>query len=258
MGHEVSAGQITRRPWTQRELEALPIAYLTGGIAAARAALPQRRERAIYMQAFKLGLHSPRQKRRAVAKYEVTDQIDDAIRAYYQSDQAGQYGRGRQFAKRIGRPDWWVKKRAAILGLVVPREKPLDWSAAEIAVLEKHASKALPHIRRHLKAAGFVRSETAISLQLKRRHIDREAVDQWSAHALATLMGVDSKTVRRWIEVEGLPATRRGNRCANGHDEYVIKRFGLRLWIASHQQLVDLRKVDRYWFLDLAFGGVAK
>ena len=70
------------------------------------------------------------------------------------------------------------------------------------------------------------------------------------------MFGVDGKTVTRWIACEDLPARRRGTArtAAQGGDEWEIERRKLRAWIRDHAQLVDLRKVDRYWFIDLAFG----
>lgn len=247
---------LPRRPWTAQERALLCQAYVEGGIAKARAALPYRGDRGLYMEAHKLGLRSPTQKPRSIRRYETSEHIDAAIRAYYQSERMNDFGRCGAFARQLNRPDWWIRKRAAILGLAVPRLKPVEWSQAELDLLEKHGHKALANIRRILKTNGFVRTETAIGLQLKRRGIERSSMDEYSAHALAKLMGVDSKTVTRWIAVDGLPAKRRGTHrtAEQGGDAWVITRSSLRRWIASHQQLVDLRKVDRFWFLDLALG----
>jgi len=232
-------------------------AYANGGIQAARAALPHRHERALYMKAGELGVRSPRKGIRRVRKYEPSEQIDAAIRRYYETcEDRPIVGRMKAFAKTLSRPAWWVKKRAAAMGLAVPSDKSPRWTPDEVALLEQHARKAIPVIRRIFKAHGFKRTEAAIGLQLKRGDYDRESTNHWTAHALAVLMGVDGHTITRWIDKEGLPAKRRGtNRVPEqGGDMYVIARPQLRQWIATHQRLVDLRKVDRFWFLDLAFG----
>ena len=248
-----------RSPWTPAERALLAEAYTRGGYPAVRGLLPHRHERAIYAQAFQLGLSAPNGKPKGVprVKYEVTPQLDEQIRLRYLRPLLP--GDMERFARSIGRPSWWIQKRASAIGCVVPRLKPLPWSADEIELLELHAHKAVAVIRRIFKGRGFIRTEASIGLQLKRRQIDREHPDCWSAGALAQLLGVDPKTVTRWIHAEALPAKRRGTHRheRQGGDEFVIERKKLRGWIATHQQLVDLRKVDRYWFMDLAFGVAA-
>jgi len=245
-----------RNFWTDTERALLADAYTRGGLPEARKVLPYRHERAIYSQAYKQGLKSPRTQPRLCKKYESTEQIDDLIRRFYLLPET-HIGRARRFAESIQRPAWWVKKRAAALGLAVPREKPPEWTEAELALLEANAFRGNQALVKLLKRHGYKRTEAAVGLQLKRRHIERADPNVWTGCALARLMGVDGRTVGRWIDVEGLPAKRRGTARtkSQGGDMWLISRAPLRRWIATHQQLVDLRKVDRYWFMDLAFGG---
>ena len=113
---------------------------------------------------------------------------------------------------------------------------------------------------RILRKAGYVRSATAVHVKRKRLKLgvaeERRAAGLYSAHELAELLGVDPKTVTRWIAQEGLPARRRGTArtARQGADEWEIPITKLGPWIRDHAQLLDLRKVDRFWFIDLAFG----
>lgn len=243
--------------WSDAEKAQLAKAYADGGIRAARVALPHRHERALYMMADKMGVRSPHARPRTKRKYDTDERIDDAIRRYYQTcENRPVVGRMAAFARSLNRPVWWVRRRAAALGMALPADKTPNWSDAEVALLEANAHKSIPVIRRIFKKHGFYRTESSIGLKLKRGDFDRESPNHFTAGALAKLLGVDPHTVGRWIARDGLPAKRRDtNRTEEqGGDMWVITRAHLRTWIADHPQLVDLRKVDRYWFIDLAFG----
>lgn len=250
----LSRPKIRRKFWTEAELAILREHYPRGGLAAVPSLVERHGDRSVLNKAWALGVRCqpPRKPR-----IETDEHIDAAIRRFYA--EARPKGATKRFAALIARPAWWVKKRASMLGVAVPREKEPAWSDAEIELLGECAHRVIPVIRRIFARHGYRRTETAIAVQLNRRGIARTSVDEWSAHELAGLLGVDGKTVTRWIAVEGLPATRRGTRRveSQGGDEWVIRRRALRTWIARHQQLVDLRKVERFWFLDLAFGGAA-
>jgi len=246
-----------RPQWNEVDRATLAASYGTGGIRAARAAFPLIPQKAIYNAAIRFGIRSPRQRPRAVSKYPSDPQLDALIQRYYiTAEDRPIKGRMAKFARSINRPAWWVRKRAAYLGLAIPSDKEPQWSAAETELLEQHAHKAVPRIQKIFLTNGFRRTEAAIGLRLRRGDFDRLSTEEWSGNALARLLGVDGKTVTRWIAAEGLKATRRGTHRTDsqGGDIWVISRANLRRWISSHQQLVDLRKVDRFWFLDLAFG----
>ena len=161
-------------------------------------------------------------------------------------------------ARRCGRPQWWVQKRAVQLGIVTPRYKEPLWSEAELAYLEAHAHLSVQVLRKKFAQRGWRRTASAIALRVKRGGFPTQDPDRWVAAQLAVLMGVDRGTVTRWIKREGLPAAVEPSRTGTGPDAlemYRVSRRDLRRWIGTHAQLVDLRKVDRYWFIDLAFGG---
>ena len=247
-----SADRTSRRKWTAAELAALREHYPRGGVAAVATLHARHSPRSISAQAWKLGV---RYRPPRASKIPTDEHIDEAIRRHYLG--TGPRDRTKVFASRIGRPAWWVKKRATALGIAVSRERQPEWTEAELDLLERNAHRVIPVLRRIFARNGFSRTETAIAVQLKRRGISRTSTDAWSAHELSQLLGVDGKTVTRWIASQGLAAKRRGTQrlSSQGGDEWVITRRSLRQWIATHQQLVDLRKVDRFWFLDLAFGG---
>jgi hypothetical protein len=242
--------------WGTDEERVLREHYGSPGGPAHCAELLGRSIHAVYERAQRLGLRGVRHvfERPAARRYNIEPWIDAEIRRVFLDPP---YRNAvKELAARVGRPRWWVSKRALALGLNYPRFKEPAWSAAEIELLRRLAHYVPREIMRKFRASGFSRSETAIVIKRKRLDLDLRDPDHFTAGQLARLMGVDPTTVLRWIEREGLAASRRGTQrvAAQGGDMHWIARRDLRAWIARHAQLVDLRKVDRFWFIDLAFG----
>jgi hypothetical protein len=241
-----------RRFWTMRELKVLDEAYPRGGLEACMPALPGRSASSIYQRAQARGLVSPRGAASPPRnRWTTSDAIDGVIRRAYQ--RAPTRGDVARLAKTLGRPSWWVSKRAAALGLVAPRFKALPWSAEEIEIATERAHKSPLVIRRALAARGHVRSETAVIVQLKRLGACTEDPDHFTAGGLAKVMGVESKTVGLWIAKGLLKARRRGTDrvAAQGGDQWWISRRQVRAFIVEHVGAVDIRKCDKHWLVDL-------
>lgn len=239
--------------WTTTEEKILREHYSTpGGMDKCIELLSRRTRSSIYQHALKLGLKACHGGKHQY--YETNDFIDNAIRQAYQKPPVK--GAIQQLANRLNRPRYWVTKRATALGLITPRFKEPPWCEQEIEILEQHGHRALETIQRALARQGFKRTTTAIHVKRKRLHIDTHDPNNYTAHGVATLMGVDSKTVLRWIEKLDLKASRRGTARTDqqGGDQYQISRKNLRQWIADNATHMDLRKVDKFWFIDLMAG----
>jgi hypothetical protein len=238
-----------KQEWLTTEVETLRRVYPRGGAQAVRAELPGRTLEAIRAKASALRIkcrRPPTQGLRFARIYPQRDDIDNAVREGYMHATAK--GAIKALAQRIGRPAWWVQKRAAQLGVSRTNQTRLDsWSAAELALLEEFAPCTVPVIVRKLRDAGHWRTATAVAVKLKRLHLERENPDRWSATALAPMLGVNPSTVADWIERRGLPATREGA----GRGRMMIDRKPLRAWICAHPRYIDLRRVDQTWFMDL-------
>lgn len=241
--------------WTTTEEAVLREHYPTQGAQRCADLLPHRGQAAVHAKAHKLGLRAPKGTTtgmRFAKKYPQSDQVDSIITATYRS--ITKRGDIKALAIRVGRPKWWVCKRAAELGLTLERIKPLPWSRAEMAVLEEFGACDCKTIARKLKDAGFSRSPTAIEVQRKRAKIDTSDPDSWTARDLGSLLGVDGATVADWIERRGL----KGERKAWGpNGRFRITRRSLRAWLQENHGYVDLRKVDQPWFWGLVLGGAA-
>lgn len=240
--------------WTTPEVKILREHYQSGGIAACMKLLPGRSEPAIYNKAQALGLQTKAKAPRRGAPYPLCPVIDAEItRIYLAGVKRGDLPR---LAVQLVRPCWWIKRRAQNLGLATPRIRPEDWTPAEVDILEEHAHRSTLAIARRLRQAGYQRSCTAIAVQISRRGFDRTDPDNWTARQLAILCGVTPNVVCRWIDSHGLPAKRRGTQRteAQGGDQWWISRARLKRWMADKAQMIDLRRVDKYWFFDLVFG----
>lgn len=188
-------------------------------------------------------------------KYSFTPAMDDAIRDAYRLflDHGNRKAIG-ACALRLQLPKWMVTRRAAILGLA--RVKEAVWTNEEVAVLERWGHLTDAVIQRKLKEAGFHRSVNGIHLKLKRLRI-KQNLDGYSATALASAFGVDSHRVTYWVHRNMLKATRRGTERTErqGGDTYWIAHKAVYTFVLSHPDEVDLRKVDKWWFLDLVTAG---
>jgi hypothetical protein len=244
---EMRAG--ARRFWTGREEKLLREHYATGGVSACLAVLPGRSASSIYQRAAILGLRIPCANGKVNERqaWASSAAIDDIIRRAYQKTPTKKDVQA--CAATCGRPRWWISKRAAKLGLVTPRFKQPPWSEAELDLLGENAHKSPASLRRLLKKQGFERTETAIVVKLKRLGADRTDPHHLNANQLAGVMGVDRKTVSGWIAKGWLRAKRRDATATD--DFWWIHRRDIRRFIIENIAAVDIRKVEKFWFVDL-------
>ena len=184
-----------------------------------------------------------------------TPAIDEEIRrAYYLYLEYNNRQAIAGYARQLHVPRWLINRRAAVLGLA--RIKEPAWNVDEVAMLERWGHLTDAVIQRKLKAAGSQRSINAIHLKMKRLRI-KQNLDGYSVHALATAFGVDGHKITYWINRKMLMATRRGtarSECQGG-DTYWITHKAVREFVLAYPDEIDLRKVERWWFLDVLTDG---
>jgi hypothetical protein len=180
--------------------------------------------------------------------------MDEAITKTYQNTT----GRGQvnELALVLRMPKWKVSRRAIHLGLVKPAKKEPVWSEREIAFLAKWAHMVPEVIAKKLKSHGYHRTSTAIVLKRRRLRLLAN-LEGYNAVTLGDAFGVDPKTVTRWIEKGYLKATKRGtNRTeAQGGDMWWIEEKDIRSFIISHVQIIDFRKIEKHWIVDMLVNG---
>ena len=189
-------------------------------------------------------------------KYFFTPEMDEQIRRLYLIKvgiKAVAYqGPVRDLAKRFGMPRWRVSRRAVELGILPVQKKEPNWSDRELKILEMSAHLTLPKIQIHLEKAGFHRTQMGILLKRRRMRFLQNLNGQ-SARSVARCFGIDDHTIIRWIGKGWLKAKRRGtNRTeAQRGDHWYIKDRWIRDFIIDNVAVIDMRKVDKYWLVDL-------
>lgn len=246
-----------RRAWTTREIATLRKHYPIGGINAVIEHLPHRSRAAIYCHAAALGLRCPGQPQ-VREHWPLDPAIDDAIRLTHQ--RPTQRGDIVRLAARVGRPLWWVSRRARDMGFTTPRFREANWSDAEIAILRANSHLAPAAVQRALRRQGFRRTTTAVAVMRKRLGIKRTQADAYSCRQAAMMLGMDASTMLREIRTGYLrarPNTDYQTRSDGATAQYVITDRDLREYIISHPVRLNLRKLPAGhvpWFVDLLAG----
>jgi hypothetical protein len=242
-----------RRFWTGREEMILRNAYPVGGLPDCLEKLPGRSAKSIYQRAGLLGLQSPGEATRGTPRqhHATNDYIDGLIARTYQNNP--DTGAIKKLARTIDRPRSWIRSRAVKLGCALPRFKSPPWVAAENEIIAENAHLGPAALQRRLVRAGYQRTETAIVVQLKRLGASTEDPDHYSARGLAVLFGVDVKVVTGWILKGWLKAAKRGTARTEqqGGDEWWISRRQVRRFVVESVQVIDFRKLDKVWLIDL-------
>lgn len=240
--------------WTNKEIAVIAEHYPAGGVAACAPLLPRRTKGGIYQQARKMGLMFGDNTPQPRKTWQTTEDIDRRIIECYRNKP--EKGAVKELAKMLSRPYWWVKKRGSALGVAqaaLKDNKEPEWSAFEVEMLKKHSSKTPDVIARIFRSHGFKRTATSIVVKRKRLKCDTVDIDHYTATQLAGEFGVDAKVVTRWIEQGWLKATRRGTDRTDkqGGDMWWIKRKDVRGFIIKSIGIIDIRKVDKIWLVDL-------
>jgi len=246
--------------WTTRELEVLRTTFASGGVPACLPLLPGRSASSIYQKAGLLGLKRPGANGapRTRQRYETSDELDAAIRRAYAGERPTREAI-QALCRATGRPRRWITSRARLLGLGTLRHKPAPWSDAELAILREAGAIHPDRVRLKLKAIGSARSIVAILVKRRDLRIlqDRDSDGAMTATGLAECFGVDRGTVSSWAEKGLLPGKRAKafsvpeRRAAHENADWRFTDRDVRRFVIDNAALVDFRKVDKFWLIDL-------
>jgi hypothetical protein len=195
-------------------------------------------------------------RRRRKRLYLPSEQIDQLIREGYRRFWEFNSRKAiKATASRIGWPAWAVKKRARVLGLCRASEAQ-PWTEQEEQLLQQWSHHCDDVIVRKMRERGIHRTATAVHLKIKRLRI-RTNRDWYSATSLAEAFGVDQHKITGWIRRGLLHAERRGTERteAQGGDSWYILHSAVRDFVFKCPDEVDLKKVEKFWFLDLITDG---
>lgn len=187
-----------------------------------------------------------------MAKYTFTPEMDKEI-LYTYSVNTDNKPRLMNLAKRFKMPRWAVYQRALKIGAVKKANQKRPWTEKEIEILEKNARYSPLTIMKKLARSGFQRSAASIVLKRKRMRF-LSNLKGMSANLCAEFLGVDLHWVLNYINLGSLEAE--AIRCDRGGKvNYHIREKDLRKFIVYNPDLIDLRKVEKYYFIELVANG---
>jgi len=186
-------------------------------------------------------------------KWPVSEEAHEEIRRVYQ--QRPRSNQIRDLARRLRLPRWKVTRYAISQGWVAKQKKEPPWTEKEMNALRSLARYAPETVARKMRARGYKRTVTACVLKMRRMRMSQNLNGQ-SARSLAECLGEDTHFVVKAIKRGDLTAARRGTARTEkqGGDMYYIKDQYVRKFIVENVAVIDLRKVDKYWFVDLLAG----
>ena len=187
-------------------------------------------------------------------RWVITPEIHELIKRVYKTSSGN--GEVKALAKRLKFPRWKITRYAIKQGWVARQKKEPNWCEDEIAILERNAHLSPEVIQQRLKANGYIRTLQGIVLKRKRMRL-LSSLDGQSARAFSECLGVDEHVVIRAIHEGRLKAQKRGTGRvpAQGGDIYYIIDKHARDYIIDNLHEIDIRKVDKWWFVDILAGG---
>lgn len=183
-------------------------------------------------------------------KYVITQKMHERIKQVYQTMTGG--GEVNDLVDELVLPRWKISRYAVHQGWIAKQKKEPDWCVHELSILERSAHCCPETIQRRLKNKGFKRSVIGIVLKRKRMRFLQNLHGQ-SARNVAKCFGIDEHVIIRWIKLGALKARKRGTRRTpqQGGDHWFIKDLWIRQFVVNYISEIDIRKVDKYWLIDL-------
>lgn len=181
----------------------------------------------------------------------ITPEIHEKIKSLYQNKVCCS-GEVKEFSEKHGLPRWKISRYAQNMGWSAKQKKEPNWTDQELRILKQSAHHCPGVIQRRLKNKGYKRGVVGIVLKRKRmRYLQN--INGQSARSLSICLGEDVHFVMRAIRGGLLKASRRIQKRTpqQGGNFYLIKDKDVRNFIINNIHMLDLRKVDKYWFVDI-------
>jgi len=188
-------------------------------------------------------------------KYTVSPLQSEQIRKTYQASTGS--GEIAELAKRLRLPRWKITRHAQKMGWIAKGKKEPYWTEEEEKTLQHFARYCPEKIQLKMVAAGYARrTVAAICLKMKRLRC-RQNIEGYSARFVSECLGVDVHFVTRAINTGKLRAKKRGTARTEeqGGDMWFIREWDIRAYIIENVNEIDIRKVDKTWFVDLLANG---
>jgi hypothetical protein len=187
-----------------------------------------------------------------MAKYQFTSEMDQKIMHTY-SINTDSKPRILNLANKFNMPRWALYQRALKIDAVHSSQQKKKWSREEVIILKKYAQYQPQTIMKKLQKAGFQRSIASIVLKRKRMRL-LSNLDGMSASLCAESLGVDLLWVLKQIR-SGLLKAKEIRKDKQGKINYYIKEKDLRQFVIDNPELIDLRRVEKFYFIELIANG---
>ena len=201
-------------------------------------------------------LHLEPKNPQARRKYQATETIDEAIRQAF-GKKYDRLGCIRNAMRATGWPDNAVSRRACELGLTHPRSD-VPWTDEEEQVLAEFAHQSIPSIQLHLKQRlGKHRTFSSISVKRTRMGLLKNLHGMDLRH-LSEALGFGQVMVRRWLDAGKIRAILRFPELQSvGRHIWFFPNEEIRRFILANIEVIDLARVEKFWFVDLIANGQA-
>jgi hypothetical protein len=185
-------------------------------------------------------------------KYQFIPEMDREIFHTY-SINTDNKPRVLNLARKFSMPRWAIYQRALKIGAVTSSHQKKPWSKQEISILKQYARYEPQTIMKKLQKAGYQRSIASIVLKRKRMRLlsNQKGI---SACLCADFLGVDLHWVLNYIR-QGLLKAEVIRRDREGKANYFIREKELRRFVITNPDHIDLRKVEKYYFIELVANG---
>ena len=187
-------------------------------------------------------------RRRANLKHVWRPEYDEYLKKHYFGGLNRRFQVLNRMIRETGLPRWYIKKRAAHLGLTMQQDKR-PWTAAEEETIERFVGKVSAlTIAKKLK-----RTEASVVLKIKRMGVSRRVRNGYTMRDMEECLGEDHHKIQQWIANGWLRDRMQGTRRhdGNGRDIHRLREKDILDFIRRHPEELNLGKVDQIWFLDL-------
>lgn len=153
-----------------------------------------------------------------------------------------------ELQRRLGVPRYVILRWASQLG-VTRRSQDHWWTPKEIEYLKRHFQRdKAEDIAKHLGC-------TVMSVRHKahRLGLSQPRDEGYTLTALCEGLGCHYTKAKRWCDQGWLKGERRANHGST--DPWTFTPKQIRDFIIAHPEEIDLRRVEKLWFIDILAGG---
>ena len=250
--------------WTQKDLQTLQQHYPSVGAKGVQPLLESRRKiGAIGQKARILGIKMCREGggQREYQNYEMTPAILRDLRAFYkQSSLTGKAKTLEDIAKAHRVSLGWLKYQSGRYGLRRSTKRQ-EWAPEAEEALIEFEGMGVASAHKRLRNLGYHYTLQQVASKLLRMGLSTTCETGMTANGVASLFGVDSHAVLRWIRTGALKTKKIKNAHGGDFENHHVPYKAIRDFVMQYKAEVDLRRIDPAYqdlFIDIMAGGLSR